>query len=133
MAFNLKASNKEYNEEATLNLVDPETGVELEVDGAPVSVTVYGASSPKHRKAVDVLDGLRKKRNGRAASLEENRKDSIEFLVALSKETSNFVDDNDEPIKTAEQFRVIYSDEHVSWIRDQVSEFIGDSKNFLKK
>lgn len=133
MAFNAKQSNKEYLEEATLNLVDPETGVELEVDGKPVSITVYGAASPKHRKAVDVLQGNKRKRGNREATLAESRSESLEFLVALSKDTSNFVDDDELPITTAEQFRTLYGDEHISWIRDQVTSFIGEPNSFMKR
>lgn len=129
MAFN--ARSKAYDETATLTLVDPETGAEIEADGAPVTVTVYGAASNKHRKAVDALLKATNKRGKRDATLEERRQDSIDFLVALSVETSNFVDDEDEPIKTAEQFKKLYSDESVSWVRDQVQEFIGDPLNFL--
>lgn len=131
MAFNAKS--KAYEETATLKLVDPETKAEIEEDGKPVTITLYGASSSKHRKAVDALLKANNKRGKREATLEERRNDSIDFLVTLSADTENFEDENGEAIKTAEQFKTLYSDESISWVRDQVQEFVGDPLNFLPK
>ena len=128
--FNYKT--KAYDETATMNLVDPETGVDIEVDGKPVSITVYGQASAKYRKAVDALLLKANKRGKREATLEEKRQESVDFLVALSSTTSNFVDENEDPVTTPEQFKVLYSDESVAWIRDQVQAFIGDPLSFMK-
>lgn len=133
MAFNARKSNKVFVETATLNLVDPETGVEMEEDGKPVSIEIYGKASKQHRKAVEVLNKRIEKRGNRKVSLDEMKKDSIDFLVAISVSTTNFVDDEDKPIETAEQFAELYSDDEISWIRDQVSNFASDDVNFLQK
>jgi hypothetical protein len=130
MAFNYKT--KVYEETATLNLVDPETGVELEVENKPVSITMYGQASAKHRKAVDALMTKANKRGKRESTLEEKRQESLDFLVALSVSTSNFVDEDEQPISTPEQFKTLYADESVAWIRDQVQEFIGNPLSFMK-
>jgi hypothetical protein len=129
MAFNPKA--KSYAEIATLNLVDPETGAELEDSGKPVTISIYGASSAQHRKAVDVLMAKAKKRGNREASLQERKDESIEFLAAISSSSENL--EYDGPVESKEQFKAMYSDDTVSWIRDQVSDFASIQTNFFKK
>lgn len=132
MAFNPRKSNMVFQETSHLNLIDPVSGVELEADGEPVSIEVYSKSSKQHRKAVEALMKKIDKRGNRKVSLEEQKKDSIDFLVAISVSSNNLVDDEDKPIETAEQFAALYSDDEISWIRDQVSAFAADDTNFLK-
>jgi hypothetical protein len=132
MAFNPKS--KSYEETATLNLIDPETDSEIEVEGKPVSITVYGKASKQHRKAVEVLLKRREDRakQKKKETLETGRADSIEFLVALSVSSDN-LEYNDELVETAEQFKELYSDEEISWVRDQVNSFISVDTNFFLK
>lgn len=132
MAFNPKS--KSFEETATLNLIDPDTDQEIEVDGKPVSITVYGKASKQHRKAVEVM---LKRRDDRAKqkkkeTIDTARADAIEFLVALSVSSDN-LEYNDELVETAEQFTALYSDEDIYWVRDQVNAFLTDDTNFLKK
>jgi hypothetical protein len=131
--FNYKNTNKVFEETATLILKDPETEMDLEVDGKPVSITVYGQSSQKYQKLMDVLATKERAGNNKNKSLEVRKKESIDLLVQLSVSTENMEDGSGTPITTAQQFRELYSEESVSWIRDQVTAFVFNSSNFLKK
>ncbi len=136
MGFNPHKKQMTFAETATLNLVDPITGIDLEEDGKPVSITVYGKSSKQHRKAVEALlkkeEKLEASKKKGSALLDERRANSIEFLMAISVSTDNLVDADNNPVESAEQFKELYSDEEVSWIRDQVSAFASVDTNFMK-
>jgi len=66
-------------------------------------------------------------------TLEEKRKESIDFLVALSVTSDNLEYQDGVPVDNAEEFRKMYTDEDISWIRDQVSQFTGETTNFIKR
>lgn len=133
MSFNPNKSKSVFQETATLNLFDPDTKEELEVDGKPVSITVMGQANPKYLKAVEVLRAADDKRKGRKATLAESRADSVNFLASISVSSDNLVDDSDEPVLTKEQFKELYDNDKISWIREQVSTFAGEPTSFLPK
>ncbi len=134
MGFN-PSKAKQYQDVATLNLVDPETGEEVEVDGKPVSITVMGQAHPKYLKAVEVMSTAREKRErqGKKTTLAEGREDSINFLASISVTSENLEDDDGNPITTKEQFKELYGNDAIAWVRNQVSEFAGKDTNFFKK
>lgn len=133
MGFSPFKSNKTFEATATLNLVDPESGVELEHEGKPVSITMYGKAAKEHQKAVEALQKKIDKRGNRKVSMDELIKDNVNFLADISVSTDNLVDEEGKAIETHEQFVTLYSDKRVTWIRDQVSTFASDDVSFLPK
>lgn len=120
-------------ETAEMTLKHPTDGYVLgEDEGTPVTFTLHGTASRQHRKAIDVLVRKKKQRGNREATLEEARKESIDFLVALSVSVAN-MEYKGQAINTPEAFADLYSDESLSWVRNQVSDFVGSVDGFLKQ
>ncbi len=135
MSFDiLNAANLTIEETAEMVLVHPVTGLEMYADNdetKPIKFTLIGTSNPKHRKAVEALMRAKNKRGKREPTVEESREDSINFLVALSVKVDN-MDYGGRPITSPEVFKELYSNEKLSWVRDQVSNFLAVSDNFIK-
>ena len=134
MAFDIFSTNITLEETAEMVLVHPVTGVDItdpKDEEKVVKFTLIGTSNPKHRKAIEALMKAKNKRGKREPTLEESRKESIDFLVALSVSVENMLY-NGQEINTAEVFRELYSNEKLAWVRDQVSAFLSLSDNFIQ-
>lgn len=101
----------------------------------PVIVGLFSPSSKEHRNAVNALQNKRMRKGFREKdkiNIEELRQDGINFLVACSDYTKNLSYDG-KPVKTADDFRAMYSDVSINWIREQVDAALGDVGNFMKE
>lgn len=136
MAFDISnVAGVAVEETSEMNLLHPVTGIEmydpdLGEDEGKVVFTLVGPSNPKHRKAVEVLNKAKAKRGKREPTLAEAREESLNFLVALSVSVTN-MEYKGQKIDSQEVFKELYSDEKLSWVRDQVSEFLSNSTNFI--
>lgn len=119
----------------TLQLRHPVTGDLLFADNdekKPVEVELFGTSSKEYRNAVTAMQNRQLKRQAKKekASVEVMRHEGIELLVACSAGSKN-LSIGGKPVKTADDFRELYSDRKLSWLKDQVDEALGDVANFL--
>jgi hypothetical protein len=112
---------------AVLTVQDPR-GDDLEVNGKPVTITLYGPGSKQYNKAKHVFENatqaramaaLRNKPVKNAA--EQAAKDLAEFLAACTLSVDNF------PVDALD----IYTNPKLGYITDQVNKFLGDTENFL--
>lgn len=118
---------------AEMQLKHPTDGFVIgEDEGTPVTFTVHGSASRQYRKQVDAMVRRNNQRGKRQATLEEARKENIEFLAALSIKVSN-MEYKGKAIETQEDFIALYSDESLSWVREQVATFVGSVDGFLKQ
>lgn len=134
MSFDIFNASIAIEETAEMVLSHPVTGMDLYADNDEsklIKFTLIGTSNPKHRKAIEALKRAQNKRGKREPTLEESREDSINFLVALSVKVDN-MNYNGKEINSPEVFKELYSNEKLSWVRDQVSTFLSVSENFIK-
>lgn len=120
-----------------LHLKHPLTDAKLYADDdetKPVVIMLYGSASKQYRKHVMDMQTrqLRRQAKKEKPSAEVYSEESTELLVACSAGSKNLSNDG-KPVSTAEDFRKLYSDPSLSWIRQQVDEAIADVGNFLKE
>jgi hypothetical protein len=107
-------------------------------ESKPVTISVYGSASKPYRDAVAQLQqrGLKRKTaKGKVdpeKEIENLKEESLNMLVACSATSTNLAYQG-EPVTSAAQFKKMYADPGLSWIRDQVDAEIGNAENFLGK
>jgi hypothetical protein len=109
--------------------VESPKGGDLEYNGAPVTITLYGPGSQQFIRAKHRLDMnvqarsvalLRGNSDRRAA--EENLKDTAEFLAAVTVKIDNF------PVTDA---FALYTNPKLRYITDQVDRYLSKTENFM--
>lgn len=130
MAFNIKT--KKVSDTTFLHLRDPSTDEKIFDNGAPVGIHLYGKASKQYRQALSELSRKGLQRKGKAQSFETNVEDNIGILVSISQSVEN-MDADGKPIMSAEDFKELYSDPSLFWIKDQVQETLEDTSAFLQK
>ena len=117
-------------ESATLHLLHPETG-------APVGaeITLAGANHPKRKgmefgRARQMRNRIAKKGRLELADPQEDADYEIDRLVACTLGWKGIARDGKEIECNAGEARAIY--ESAAWIRNQATEFLGESANFLQ-
>lgn len=131
MAFEI--TSLKLKDTTDLLLVHPVTGEELVDDkGEKVVITLYGTSSKEYRNAITALANRNTARKNKVVKAEQAKLEIIELLVECTASMSGLEVQGKAP-KTKDDFREIYSDDSLSWIKDQVDEAIGDRSNFLEQ
>lgn len=128
MAFDI--SKFELAETARINILDPR-GDELQVDGKPVVIVVYGAGSQKFVNAKYKLDNsntalmrsMLSNKQVKNMALEQTQAQA-QFLADCTKELENF------PIEGGAI--ALYSNPKLGYITEQVDKFLGSSENFMQ-
>jgi hypothetical protein len=139
MAFDIMDTELVLEDTAEMVLINPKTGEEMyDKEKGPeegkVVFTLVGQANPKYLKAVEAMRKANKRitQNGnKDATLEEGRQVSVNFLASLSVSVENMTYGG-KAIDSAEQFKELYSNEKLSWIREQVNTFLTDNKSFFK-
>lgn len=130
MALNLKSVAAV--ETTRVHLVDA-SGEHLYDDaGNKVEIEIYGKASKQYRQALAELNRKNIQRKGKAQPYSVNLEDSVEILVAITKAAYN-LDMGDGPLETNDQFRALYSDTGLFFIKDAIQEALEDGANFLQK
>ena len=130
MSFEI--TSEEVVETTLVHLVNANDEKLFTEDGEAVSVEVYGKASKQYRQALSALSRKNVLRKGKTQSFETNVEDNIDLLVAVSKTSHNLkmvgVD-----VTTAEQFKALYSNPKLFFIKDAIQTAIEDNANFTKK
>ena len=133
MKFNI--STKQVNDTSILHLRDPETDTLMYADEAetqPLQIVMYGKGSKQYR---DALSGLARKnmiRKNKQQSFETNVADNVEILAAISKVAVNF-DQDGVAIDNTDEFKKLYSNPSLFWVKEQIQEQLDDTAAFLQK
>lgn len=119
-----------------LHLKHPVTGEKLYADKDekdPVVVMLYGSASKQYRNAVTAMQTrqMRRDQKKEKANAEIINEEGVELLVACSAGSKNLSIEG-KAVTSAEDFRKLYSDPKLSWVRAQVDAAIADVGNFLK-
>lgn len=133
MTFDLTSLSLKADTE--IQLRNPVTGELLFADEEktqPVTISLYGSASKQYRNAVADMQNRALKRQAKKEkpSAEVMREEGIRLLLAVSASTKN-LSYNGNPVVTEDDFRAVYSDPALSWVKDQVDEALADASNFL--
>lgn len=140
MAFNL--SSRKLEDTCDLHLTDPVDGTYLYADEAEteaVTITLYGRSSKQYRNymAAQLRKQEAQKNSKKNKSLDEMTEENAEFLAAVTAGVAHleFEDKDGKPVKpvSKEDFKKMYATHDLVWIGDQVSVFLNEVGNFVKK
>lgn len=138
MSFEL--NSLAFSEETVLHLEHPVTGAPLyapvkkgeDAESKPVQVTLKGSASQAYMRAVDQMQKNKNRiAKNRELTTEEQRKQNVEFLTALSVAFENLTLDG-EPVDSPDAFRKLYSDARYDWIKEQVNNILMKPDAFLK-
>lgn len=117
---------------ATMRLVHPSTGVELDHEGKPIVLYVLGPDTDKMQRIERAIQAKRLKaaqRNGRLnLQVEEIEAETIERLATSITGWDNISVDGEALPYSHENARTLM---RKPWMRDQVDEFYRDRGNFL--
>lgn len=131
MAFEI--TTLQLKDTTDLYLLHPVTGEELEDDkGNKVIITLYGTSSKEYRNAITALQNRAASRKNKPFKPEQAKLEIIELLTECTAKISGLAIHGKEP-ETKDDYRAMYSDDSLSWIKDQVDAAIGDQSNFLEQ
>lgn len=132
MSFDL--STLAAKETFVLQLKHPVTEDPLMVDGTPVTIEIYGQSSKQHRNALTAMQNKIIARKKQAMTGENLREESIDILVAISKEAlpASFFSSQFDQNSTEDNFRKLYSNDEYLWLKNQVQDGLNDLGNFIK-
>lgn len=121
-------SKYETVDTAPLTVRNPKGGDLLGVDDKPVIINLYGMGSKQYVNAKYKLDNanqmrsLAMLRNNKPANAEDVAKSEAEFLATVTHSIENF------PVEPYE----LYSNPKLSYIKEQVDKFVGDTENFIQ-
>lgn len=121
-------------ETGTLELLNGQDEALVDDKGKRLSITLYGPGSKQYANAQAkrnnrTVERLRKK--GKSdLSAEEQAAETAEFLAACTVSFNGWEYTPAKDRGEKEHFKAAYADPSLGFIRDQVSEFIGDWANF---
>lgn len=105
-------------------------------EGKEAFINLYSADSEMARKHQRAVTRRQLAMRGRAKNTpEELEANAVGLLAALTAPDWYLVDFNGDPIDvpySPENARELYTEPAVSWIREQVDEYVGDRGNFSK-
>ena len=104
---------------------DPDTGL-------PAELELYGKASKQYSQALSTLNRKRIQRKGKEQPFNVNDEDGAAFLASLTKAAHNF-DLGNGPLTTVADFKALYMDKSLFFIRDAVNTALEDNSNFLAK
>lgn len=133
MSFDL--NNLTLADTATLHLEHPSTGMPMyddEAEKKPVEIIVYGRSSKQYRNWLAAANRQKQQRGKKNISTEAELAETVEFLVAVTKEVRN-LRIGDVEINSPDTFKLMYSNLALSWIADQVANTLSEIDGFLQK
>jgi hypothetical protein len=136
MSFKLSSVAVKADTTYDLQLVDPVTGDLLWADGdvksKPVAIQIYGKNSKAYRNATEAIQARRFDNVKKKYTPAQMQADATEILVACSIKTINLEYDGEEELNTAAQFRKLYNDNDLDFVRKAVDGGIEEVANFLK-
>lgn len=113
------------NDGEWLELEHPVTGEPL-----GIKIKLAGVDSDIYKKQLRKLQDRRLRKGLRTITAEEFEEEQLQLLVACTLDWKGMIYEGKELEPTKENIRMIY--EKFGWIREQVDNFIGDRRNFLK-
>jgi hypothetical protein len=134
MALNINAVRTvKADEGAVMQVVDSKT--EEVIPG--VTITLLGQDSKVYRKiqlarSQAILNRAAKGKKGVDLDAEKMADDTIDDLVKLTVTWTGFEEDGKPLDATPENFARIYGDPGLSWLKEQVQEFVADRTNFFR-
>jgi len=135
MSFKLSTLAVKSGSTYDLQLTNPETGDLLFADGdlkeKPVTITIYGKNSKQYRNASEAIQARRFENLKKKYTPAQMNSDATEILVACSVSTANLEYDGEENLTTPAQFRKLYNDNDLDWIRKAVDAAVEDIGNFI--
>ncbi len=130
MALNLKSTS--VVETTRVHLSDA-TGEKLyDENGNPAQLEIFGKASKQYKNALAELSRKSLARKGKPQPFSVNVADNIDLLVAITKAAYNF-DVGNGPLTTPDDFKALYSDASLFFIKDQAQEALEDNGNFTQK
>ena len=127
MALNLStlAASKEHFD---VELLHPVTGEKLEDAGKPVSITILNKASKEYRNTQAAQLNARLKSSARGPlTVEKINEDATALLVAVTVGANGLEYKGSETI----DFKELYNDPEMAWLKDQVGNALEDAANFL--
>lgn len=126
----LKTSKSEQG--AVLQVLHPST--EEAIKG--MTITLLGQDSSVYRKIQlgkqqAALNRMAKGKKVADLNAEKLAEDTLDDLVSLTLDWTGFELDGKKLECTPENVLKVYGDNELSWLKEQVNEFIGDRANFL--
>ena len=116
---------------ATLYLTHPDTGEPLHCDdGTPMTIEVLGMDSKTYRNKVDSLQNKRWSSGRMRMTAQRNEVDAVEILASCTI-TWNIQLRGNKVEPSPDNYRQVYKNPGLRWLRDQVDNFMGDRANFL--
>lgn len=116
-------------------LLDPVTGIEIEDEDGVVEIVMYGKSSKQYKQALAVLQNknlLAKNKKTNAKQIEDLNNEFTELLVAVVKEITNLLYEN-EPVNNSDVIRRLLTDDRYIFVRTQIENALEDLSNFINK
>lgn len=125
------------DEGVRLELKDPAGEPLLKPDGTPISITLAGTASDRWRKAQDTIgDRWLKSANPRNGAIrktmEEQRNDTAFLLASVTLAWDGISFDGGPKDCTPQNAKRLYSHPKLGWLTQQVDEFLGEQRNFMK-
>ena len=135
--MDLEAILVSEDEGVVLELKDPAGEPLLQSDGKPVWIKLAGTASNKWRKATDAIGDRRIKtanpRNGTTPkSMDEQRNDTAFLLASVTLAWDGIAFDGGPKECTQANAKALYSHPNLIWIVNQVDDFLGEQRNFMK-
>lgn len=118
-----------------IHLRHPVTDEQLYVDEAktkPIEIVVYSSASKQYRDYITAMQNRHLKRDKKKITAEVMQEENIELITTCSIKANNFKYNSLE-LTTPDAFRTMYRDASLSWVKDQVEAFLGDTASFLEQ
>lgn len=128
MGFDLDAYEESVLDVADITITDPKT-----LEPTQIVITVMGVDSDEYRKALLRLRNEQLKyarKNGGKTSAEKLQQESIDLLVAATVGWRGLDKKGQEWPFSPDNARELYR--KYPFIREQVDEFIGERRNFIR-
>lgn len=130
MKLDFSALPKAKTGAVAVNIVHPEDGENLVVDGREVKVFVYGKASKVQRDYTDEkvkAYSNNKSKNKNDINMDKIRRDAVEYAVACTDKLEGLAPTD---ITSKEDLTSLYSNPEYYWFLEQVSAAIEADKNF---
>lgn len=110
----------------------PATGEELRHDdGHPMTITVAGMASRRYRRKSQEITNRRLGSNRMRGTAQQLENDSVELITACTISWDIQLGGQVPPSEEAE-YRKVYANPGLRWLRDQVDNYIGEPGNFME-
>lgn len=118
---------------ATLHVLDPFKELPMyDKDGNPVEIDLYGQDSNIYRQAQRSLLDRRLSKSSRTVTAEEIEHDTVEICVACTKDIRGLNLAGNPIGMDKKSLRALYSNSRLTWLRDQVDNFIRARGNYRR-